>query len=655
MGWSDFVDAAGNLFDGAGNIIGNLAGSSGDWQSLKNSVATVGPAPMLATDGPRTTASAPTATDAGPPPISDQEVLQGLIALGYSTGDAIDLLTNSPDTALLLVQAGIPAQGGGGGSSSGGGGGGGADYSLGYAQLAENQRQFDLEYQTGLQQFNATFDRKNFESDREYQLAQEQFAQTYAENKRQFDMGYGLDSKALDLQTELGRGNLSLGQDRLSLDRELGMGQLGLGRDQLNLDSELGRGRLALDSELGRGRLALDDRLGTGRLNLDTELGRGQLGVNQQGELRQQRAQVAAERLANRDQELQRTQFVTDVLRKPSDFLARAFMQRGGTAPTGMVTQADIINNLKSSINQFAEGGTTNDTMFTTGEQGGSGSTELILNPANAPLQVLNPQQTQQVVGAPANQAAPQWGDLLGRLRTWRDQLPQQWGSQMPQWNGQMPQFPQIQNNTNPAAMEPPPTPTWGYQGGGRNPNHGGEPYTPGRLNQSPYGDGMQQQGAPVQGGAPQYGIPPSSPSIQPVNNSAPAPSFGAGGVGYNPGAMQPGSTPDWAAAFAATNDTINPMTLPNVTQQQLVDIGLQNLPPAVKAALFGGGGSMPAARPVANLTPGRLSRLTPGELEALNTQLGVQYNTDLQNELALLQERFGPVVDRARGRLVVQ
>ena len=91
-----------------------------------------------------------------------------------------------------------------------------------------------------------------------------------------------------------------------------------------------------------------------------------------------------------------------------------------------------------------------------------------------------------------------------------------------------------------------------------------------------------------------------------------------------------------------------------NVNQQQLIDLGLSVLPPAVKAALFGNG-SIPAARPAAGLTLGRLTQLTPGELEALNTQLGIQYNSDLQNEMALLQSRFGPVVNRARGRLVIQ
>lgn len=71
-------------------------------------------------------------------------------------------------------------------------------------------------------------------------------------------------------QYELGRGQLSLGRDRLGLDRELGQGQLSLGRDRLGLDTELGRGRLAqdgLDSErnfgLGMYRASNDFTLGS--------------------------------------------------------------------------------------------------------------------------------------------------------------------------------------------------------------------------------------------------------------------------------------------------------------------------------------------------------------------------------------------------------
>ena len=597
-----------------------------------------------------------------PPTISDQEILAGLIALGYTTEDAINLFSDNPDLALTLVQGQIGPSGGGvgGGSSGGGGGGGGgsdntvglAQVDLGYANLAQDKAQFDASFAEGQRQFDLTYNRSAFQSDREYELAKQQFAQTFAENQRQFDLGYGLDNRALDLQGELGRGNLALGRDQLGLDRELGVGRL-------NLDTELGRGRLALDTELGRGelglgrdRLALDDRLGTGRLNLDTELGRGQLGVNQQGEQRLQRAQVAAERLANRDQELQRTQFVTDVLRKPSDFLARAFLQRGGTSPTGMVTQADIINNLKSSINQFAEGGYTRDGVFTTGEQGGSKSTEMLFNPTNAPIAIMNPQQTQSVMGRLGTQ---QQNDAT--IQPVPDQAPL--GPRAPWMMGQNPGTPQIPTGAG--------TTPWGGPMPGIGQSFGDNPQFMEWYNnlKAQRAQGMlgrlqgfqqQQMSANPQVAQIMQQLPERMQGRLGIPGYADGTLGGGGGTNwYNPQAMQPGSTPNWDTAYQATTQTINPITMPNVTQDQLVNTGLSVLPPAVKGALFGRAGDIPPARPVGNLTLGRLGRLTPGELEALNTQLGVQFNTDLQNEMALLQERFGPVVNRARGRLVTQ
>lgn len=50
---------------------------------------------------------------------------------------------------------------------------------------------------------------------------------------------------------------------------------------------------------------------------------------------------------------LQNAQFTADTLRNPSDFLARAFFQRGQDSPLPQVSQADIINQLRSNIEGF--------------------------------------------------------------------------------------------------------------------------------------------------------------------------------------------------------------------------------------------------------------------------------------------------------------
>lgn len=48
-------------------------------------------------------------------------------------------------------------------------------------------------------------------------------------------------------------------------------------------------------------------------------------------------------------------EFTRDVLRNPSDFLARAFFQRGGESPLPVISQADVINQLRSNISGFNE------------------------------------------------------------------------------------------------------------------------------------------------------------------------------------------------------------------------------------------------------------------------------------------------------------
>ena len=74
--------------------------------------------------------------------------------------------------------------------------------------------------------------------------------------------------------------------------------------------------------------------------------------------------------------------------------------------------------------------------------------------------------------------------------------------------------------------------------------------------------------------------------------------------------------------------------------------------PPGVSAAI--GGTRVPTYRPATSgLTLRKIGQLTPGEQEALNSRLGVEFNTTLESEIAGLRSRFGPVVSRPRARLV--
>jgi hypothetical protein len=560
----------------------------------------------------------------------DVNEVADLMSLGFSYDEALDI-ASVPGQAAAVIASYT-----GGGSGSGGGGGGGSGAAARYL-LPEESAQMNAQTY-GVQLQNQLLERElaanpylqpiqdsttgnlllyNTQTGAvekvvgKFGYADIDPERSFGEQIRQFDVAEQRLRASDAVAAELGRGNLALAT-------ELGRGGLAVDNRRLDLDTELGRGRLALDDRIQTGylgndtarvglegrRLDLDTELGRGRLSLDTELGRGNLDVNRgqlgvnQGQLRlNERSQIANEKLGNRQQELERSSFVADVLRKPSDFLARAFMQRGGTSPTGMVTQADIINNLKSSINAFSEGGATQEGMFTTGEQG----KEAIINPTGAPIIVLNNSDTNRLMeGGDVSGYAGGTMDLfggegaIGRLgNVFRNGI-----SYDPNKPG---------NTQRPAT---PTQPTWG--------NGNGSNYQPGNSWNG-------------------------NVSAQPISQ---------GRIGQD--IMGTGAA---AGHFAGTNlagigTTIGNINTPNVTQEGLAAMARSVLPPGLEAAIHGDG-RIPSARPVGNLTLGRLSRLTPDELEAMNSYLGVAYNTTLDNEIALLQERFGPVVSRARGRLI--
>ena len=89
------------------------------------------------------------------------------------------------------------------------------------------------------------------------------------------------------------------------------------------------------------------------------------------------------------------------------------------------------------------------------------------------------------------------------------------------------------------------------------------------------------------------------------------------------------------------------------VTQAGLIDAARKFSPPAVSAAL--GGNRISTYRPATTgLTLQKLQQLTPEELQALSTRLGVEFNRSLSSEIAGLQSRFGDVVSRPRARLAL-
>jgi hypothetical protein len=96
---------------------------------------------------------------------------------------------------------------------------------------------------------------------------------------------------------------------KFQLERDIALGELDLAGSRLDLDSELGRSEIAL-------RLA-------------------QVGVNQQ------------------DADLRRQQFEAEILRNPADAIFRLHSLRGADSPVDRITQADLINRIRNTRNEF--------------------------------------------------------------------------------------------------------------------------------------------------------------------------------------------------------------------------------------------------------------------------------------------------------------
>ena len=92
------------------------------------------------------------------------------------------------------------------------------------------------------------------------------------------DQQAGMQRELASLDNIIRQQQLGISNRDLDLQRELGLGQLDLGRGRLGLDTELGRGDLALRGELGRGGLS-NDLL---RTMLQNEQFYGDLGLRQQ-------------------------------------------------------------------------------------------------------------------------------------------------------------------------------------------------------------------------------------------------------------------------------------------------------------------------------------------------------------------------------------
>jgi len=120
-------------------------------------------------------------------------------------------------------------------------------------ELASNADKLSRDLQSGRLEWQ-TLDREDQQSFN--QLAQQRGfdnaesmlrAELGAQAERQ-DKDIAFRDRDLAFRTEIQRGQLALGQDRLGLDRQVGLGRLGLDRDIFGLDRNIRTGRLALDT-----------------------------------------------------------------------------------------------------------------------------------------------------------------------------------------------------------------------------------------------------------------------------------------------------------------------------------------------------------------------------------------------------------------------
>ena len=483
-------------------------------------------------------------------------------------------------------------------TKTGSGGGGGDGSGVGYAQIAEQRRQFDIQ---------------EARAGREFEEQSGQFTRQEGRLNNQYTM------------------DAMRGMEEFQKNYALQLEQLGLSKQQIAQAAEQFSRSFA---ENQRQFNTQEGRLGK-QLDLEAELGRGGLQETT-------RSNKAREQDAERQRVLAEQQYIGQILSRPSDFLARAFSSRGETSPYATVTQADLINNLKAGVSGatkgFAKGGTTNEGKFVTGEQG----SEVIINPTNAPIMVLNHEQSQGQMGKLPGYAGgttdmndPNY-DWFGALNAAQAQA-QAPPSPAPSTDvGMSNTGPQTFYNTNPdfklGPTNSPGVQTGSLPGSGeyyRNPD-GGSGATGDASSQFIFFQSIL--GLPSEQAAQMAGFGSAAEAIRSVD------------PGYLTFEEAQRNTLDGGYGYSGRGG--------GITQEELKRLALSSAPPGSRAALYGG--KIGAARPAGQLTLGRLGRLTGPELQSLNTLLAAAENSDLETELGLLQQRFGPVVNRSRGRLQV-
>lgn len=367
--------------------------------------------------------------------------------------------------------------------------------------------------------------------------------------------------------------------------------------------------------------------------------------------------------IANRQQGLEEQKNAQEILRNPSDYLARAFFQRGGTSPLPKVTQADLLNQMK---------------MFQ-GQQP---------RPSGEPAGVEGFDPNNPYAWHAAQGNIP--GGLAGMQARLKDQFTGQVGAAaqgLPNKN----QF-NNQDSANVAAagLTNLPTMATGFGTGG-NAVTGAQQGGAFQLSQTP-GFGAPAptltQGPGLMGTGPYSGDPLHAEAYQEPNRFAATGGVFPGGTevitgdgkngkpskkrtGSEESVKLVGSPEALRKVFMVVDPITKDEPMPEkpkaasggffmgqgqmpqgpVNQQQLVDMAQQFSGPAVNSVM--GGGTPPPLRFGFNLmTPQQMAGLTGAEKQMLNTRLAVEHNTDLDDVGTAIEQQFGAKRRTPKARL---
>lgn len=486
---------------------------------------------------------------------------------------------------------------------------------------------------------------------------------------------------------------------------------------ELGITKEYNQGRLANEQEGNRLRGVETEQQGRyqqgqlanemARLSQEGAYQEGQLGLGTKRLALDTAAQAADAAAKAQQNALAKQQYIGKVLSSPSDFIARAFGQRGVASPQAAITQADLINQINQ---EYA----ANPTTFAA--PGQTSGADLVKVPKAYAEGTPAPSATAQV--DPETKRLQSRVDSLGKLLQYVDSSDTQHrlvdelaeAKQRLAPNGaehgmvndkaaivgdpQMPGVPNPEMVVNPTGAPMAVVPM-NKMGGGRLSAYAfGTPYTkPSSSTQYAGGFSWDPNGT---GGIKAY--TPPAPVGTTTNSFAPALPRLRTQAGYqdyvgrlesiygrgDPLARQQGQDPifreiDRLATLPGADDVVgggNRLNTPAatvapapITQEQIIAQAEANLPPAIRQ-LFGSqvgqkpmsttGGTLNPQNPSGVdplkfgfnlLSPQMLNQLTQAELEALNSYLGVKYNTSLDDVSTGIQQTFGRQQGRA-GRL---